>query len=488
MTLDVAAVARLVHATIVGRSTAPNRPIDDVIAVELFSVVAHTDFVSLVLISETPLRVLVREQHGRLDVLRGAVLVTTTPRSGADNLQRLVEAAGLTVLFCTGQNLDHIRDQIGLSLATDRAAEARLVTTGTKVLTQVARRGGVSAVVMELAHRLNGWVVLLDKNGKVITSAGAGALHLDDAVAVALHRVVRVQHPGLQVHPIGEAEQLRAFLVVASRSGTTSRTRDLAAQSAALIDLLLRTHDHTATERLGREVMMESLLTGAIGAPARLLRRWGVRDDSMTGFVLSSRTKSVDLERLILRWLDEMGAVQAFTTERDRIVGLIRDDLVDELITRVNMFTADAQKSLRCGIGSSVAPDALKASVKEAGEAHDMALKDNRSTVRYETLPSVQYVLKALDVDAISRITRILDSLRDPDGTAGELMETLRVFLGENGSWGVSARRLNVHRHTLTNRIVQIESLTDLSMDSPDDRAVAWLALRALAIHDAGED
>jgi purine catabolism regulator len=480
MTLDVAAVAKLVNATIVGRATALNRPIDDVVSVDVFSVVAHTNFVSLVLISDSQLLAVLREPYGRLDVLRGAILVTTRLRDGSHNLRKLVEAAGLTVLFCDDSTLDDIGYKVRLSLATDLAAEARLVTAGTKVLTQVARRGGLSAVVMELAHRLNGWVVLLEKNGKIITNAGAGALHLDDAVAVALHNVVRVQHPGLQVHPIGEGEELRAFLVVASRSGTTSRTRDLAAQSAALIDLLLRTHDHTATERLGREVMMETLLAGTGDAPAQLLHRWGVREDTMTGFMLSSRTKSVDVERLILRWLDEMGASHVVTSERDCLVGLIRDDLIDELIRRVDTFVADAQKPLRCGIGSSVGPKALNSSVLEAHEAHEAALTDNRSIVRYDTLSSVQYVLKALDTDATSRMIRILDGLRDPNGTPGDLMETLRVFLAENGSWSVAARRLNVHRHTLTNRIAHIESLTDLAMDSPDDRALAWLALRAL--------
>ncbi len=60
------------------------------------------------------------------------------------------------------------------------------MTTGAKVLTQVARRGEVVAMVAELAHRIDGWVVLLDAHGQLITTAGAGGLHVRDAVAVAL--------------------------------------------------------------------------------------------------------------------------------------------------------------------------------------------------------------------------------------------------------------------------------------------------------------
>ncbi|TFC03653.1 PucR family transcriptional regulator [Cryobacterium mannosilyticum] len=480
MTLDVAAVARLVNATLVVRGAASNSQVDDVILLDQFSVVARTDFVSLVLATDVQFAALMGDESDRIDFLQGSVLITPTPRIPRNALVRIIEAMGLTVLFCESTDLDRVRLEIALSLATDRAAEARLVTTGTKVLTQVARRGGANAVVVELAQRLNGWVVLLDKAGQAITSAGAGALHLDDAVAVAFQRPVRVSHPGLQVHPIGEGEELRAFLVVASRSGTTSRTRDLAAQSAALIDILLRTHDHTETERLGREVMMASLLAVPANSPAQLLRRWGVRDASMTGFILSSRTKSVDVERLILRWLDEMGTVHAVSPERDRTVGLIRDDLVTELARRVDNFVAEAQTPLRCGIGSSAALDALNITVGEAREAHDIAVASNCSTVRYETLPTVQYLIGALDSQAIARIVRIVDGLRNPDGTPGELMETLRTYLAEHGALGITARRLGIHRHTLTNRIAQIEKRTGLSMENPDDRAAAWLAMRAL--------
>jgi purine catabolism regulator len=281
------------------------------------------------------------------------------------------------------------------------------------------------------------------------------------------------------VHPVGEAEDLRAFLVVASREGTTSRTRDLASQAAALLDLLLRTHDHSSTERLGRNLMMAALL-GEPNSPAeQLLRRFGVRDDSLTGFVLSSRTKSVDLERLVLRWLDELGAAHIFTRERDRIIGLVSDDLAGSLAERVEAFAAGAQVPLHCGTGSSTRLDALAHTIAEARQAHDLALADNRATASYEALPTVQYMLNSLDSTSLAQVAHSLDPLRDVGGEHAYLMQTLEVYLSEHGSWGVAAERLGVHRHTLKNRILQIEKLTGLSMTSPDDRFAAWLALRA---------
>jgi purine catabolism regulator len=479
VTRDLAGIARIAGATVIGRSIALNTFVDDALTLDEFTVVGHTDYVSLVFISASDFRAIVDATDPRLSVLSSSVLVTTETNHPLELLQAKVEAAGITMLLCPDVDLDGLRLRIAMTLAEDRAAEARLVTTGTKVLTQVARRGGVGAVVVELAHRLNGWVVLLDSQGQAITSAGAGALHLKDAVAVAFHRPVRVRHPGLQVHPVGEAGDLRAFLVVASRHGNTSRTRDLAAQAAALLDLLLRTHDHSETEQLGRELMMAALLAGPAMPAERLLRRVGVRDGSLTGFVLSSRTKSVDLERLVLRWLDELGAAHIVTREKERIIGLLPDDLVGDLEKRVEAFVLEAQVPLRCGIGSSASVDALSHTITEARQAHDVALVDNRAVAAYAALPTVNLLLNSLDVASLAHVARSLDPLRGKNGAYDNLMQTLRVYLAEHGSWGVAAERLGIHRHTLKNRILHIEKLTGLSMSSADDRFTAWLAMRA---------
>src|SRR5690606_23289287 len=102
-------------------------------------------------------------------------------------------------------------------LADDRAASDRLVTAGMNVLTQLARRGGVTAVIVELAHRIDGWAVLLDAHGQVIASAGAGRLHVSDAVAFALGKPVRVRHDGLQLHRVGSEQDHAGSLVIATR-------------------------------------------------------------------------------------------------------------------------------------------------------------------------------------------------------------------------------------------------------------------------------
>jgi purine catabolism regulator len=205
-----------------------------------------------------------------------------------------------------------------------------------------------------------------------------------------------------------------------------------------------------------------------------------VHDGSLTAFALTARSKSVDLERLVTRWLDELGSVHLITEEPGHLLGFLRDDRVNDLVRRVDGVTADARTPLRLGLGSPAASDALARTAAEARQALDVAVTDGRTVSHYRALPTVALVLDRLDAGDNARLTEVLDPLRGDDGLHGELTRTLRVYLAEHGSWGVTAEQLGVHRQTLTNRIHRVEELTGLSMGNPDDRTAAWLAIRAL--------
>lgn len=469
-------VAAALGAELVPGRVEPSKPVDSAVRLDDFSVVAHPAFATLVVGGGDELLAALEAGDPRAGALADAVLVTS---DDDDALRAALRDAGATALVGAGLHDEALAPSLVAMLAADQAAEDRLVTTGTKVLTQVARRGGAKAVIAELAHRVDGWAVLLDVHGQVITTAGAGGLHVQDAVAVAFNRPVRVRHPGLQVHPVGPGEDLTALLVIASRESSTSRARDLASQAAALLDLVLRTHDHTGTERLGRSVMVGTLLAGGAEA-SELLRRWGVRERALTAFALSSRSKGVDLERLVTRWLDELGAVHVVTEAHDRVLGFLRDDQVDAFARRATEFMLDGRAVLRLGLGSSAPVDALSRSAGEARQAHESAVADARTVVRYRALPTVAYVLERLDADEAAGIAELLDPLRDAGGAHGDLLQTLRAYLVEHGALGATASTLGVHRQTLASRLNRIEELTGLSMSDPDDRTAAWLAVRAL--------
>lgn len=474
MARDLDSIVRVLGATLLEGPVPGTAQVDRLVPIDDLAVRSHPAFTSIVVATVDQVERVLEAGGARADALLAAAVVVPMPPT-LDAAEAL-RALGPTMLWCAGA-LDWTSLRIEAVIAGDQAAEDRLVAAGTRVLTQVARRGGVGAIVAELASRIDGWVVLLDDHGQTISSAGAGALHVQDAGAVAFNRPVRVRHQGLQVHPVGLGEDLAAHLVVASRAGGLSRVRSLASQAAALLDLVLRTHDHSVAERLGRDLMVDTLLTGTPARVTELLARWGVREERLTAFVLSSRSKTVDVERVASRWLDELGCAQIMTVRHGVVTGFLRDDRVGELAERVQDF-ALAASPIRLGVGEAATPDSLAQSARQAEQAHEASTGD-RLVVRYRALPTVDYVFERLDEAAARALRSVLDPLRE-DGVHGELTATLRRYLVEDGSWGITAEALGIHRQTLRSRMSRIEESTGLSMADPDDRAAAWLALRAL--------
>lgn len=501
MALDLQAIARAVRGTLVVERAPANTPIDGLARLREYVVVANRNFATLLTGDEEELRARLAPDSevsettasgvfvstgdsaelrallakSRMTAVLGARLPNDSETTPADAPSETAQAAGAP---------SALHAHLAAIIAEDQAASDRLVTAGTKVLTQVARRGGAPAVIAELAHRIDGWAVLLDAHGQMITSAGAGRLHIDDATAVALGRPVRVRHPGLQVHQVGSDRDLTGYLVIASRSSVTSRNRDLASQSAALFDLVLRTRDPSLTERLGREALMGVLLAGGQDA-GRLLRRWGVRETGLTAFHLGSRTRTIDLERLTVRWLDELGAEHVFVAGGGRVRGFVPDGLAEELAARVMALTPLGTGTAHLGLGLPAPAELLRRSALQAKQALDTAVEDGQTVLRYSELPTVELVLNAMGDESSAQLAAVLDGLRDADGNHGALTDTLRTFLAEHGAQRTTASRLGIHRQTLASRIRRIEELTGLATDRADDRAAAWLALRALGLSES---
>lgn len=91
----------------------------------------------------------------------------------------------------------------------------------------------------------------------------------------------------------------------------------------------------------------------------------------------------------------------------------------------------------------------------------------------------VPWIPSSLD-EAAQAFQRVLGELIEYDVRQGtNLLHTLTVFLEKNRSWLTAAKSLHIHKTTLIYRIQKVESLTGLSMDSTEDVAVLWFALKA---------
>lgn len=357
------------------------------------------------------------------------------------------------------------------------AAEARLVSSGIISLTLAARRGGTEGVVTTLSRLLNGWAVLIDRYGEPIAAVGAGRIHIDDAITAATQRSRRQRNAELQTFPVGRPEDPRATLVVSARRGVTSRARDLATQAAALLDLTYFPQRDGRLEQLARQDVVEVLLTAPAALARSVAARWGLTGGGLVVCIVTSRSRAVVLETKALDWLEELELPPVTGVLDGDVVVVIAPEAVSAWIDRVVRAATDERVPVRCGISAPAPLGALAEARSQAARAVGVALADDRPVVEFARMASVAELLRALPSSAV---TALVEPLRPLAAEAdGQLLESLRVFLSENGSWEAAATQLGVHRHTLRNRMQKIEELTGLSMTSAEDRALAWLGLQA---------
>ena len=67
----------------------------------------------------------------------------------------------------------------------------------------------------------------------------------------------------------------------------------------------------------------------------------------------------------------------------------------------------------------------------------------------------------------------------DSDAADRTLLDALEAFLSCNGQVETAATKLNIHRHTMRNRLRRIGELTGCDLQSADTRAAMWLAIKA---------
>ncbi|MBV6287658.1 PucR family transcriptional regulator [Pseudomonas aegrilactucae] len=104
----------------------------------------------------------------------------------------------------------------------------------------------------------------------------------------------------------------------------------------------------------------------------------------------------------------------------------------------------------------------------------------NLLTVTYaQAGAAAPWLAQSLD-EAERTFRSVLGSLADYDHRQHtQLLPTLQVFLQHNRSWLLAAAQLHVHKQTLVYRVRRIEEITGRSMDSTEDVATLWFALRA---------
>lgn len=157
------------------------------------------------------------------------------------------------------------------------------------------------------------------------------------------------------------------------------------------------------------------------------------------------------------------------------LLGIVPGD--EELLLRIGRAIGSD-----CALGIST-PLALNSqvpeAVKQAQMAASRAAEEGASVARYGEDSSAGIFPQSVE-DARGLVHKVLGSLLAHDReNGGDLVRTLRVFLGNDGSWQKSADELMVHRQTLVYRLKKVHKLTGLSATSTEGSAMFWLALES---------
>jgi sugar diacid utilization regulator len=139
---------------------------------------------------------------------------------------------------------------------------------------------------------------------------------------------------------------------------------------------------------------------------------------------------------------------------------------------------------VRCGVGSAHhGPDGIFAAVAEAKAAVTLARASGRVNVAvpFDSVGLRRTLVEWYASDtAREAVTTVLEPLTSLSGARGErLIQTLHVYLDQQGSLTRTAERLSMHRNAVSYRMNQIFDLLDVDPGNPDDLLLLQLACRA---------
>ncbi len=340
----------------------------------------------------------------------------------------------------------------------------------------------VTSLTVTLAELLAGSAVLVDRDGT--PTHGPFGPRSDDLDLALIRRQLsrllpRGRHAAASstdgdavtvLRPLGLHARPEAWLAVVVPRRLDDTDRVAMSTAETLLGLTLERHrEQRRTERQLRTRAIELLIA----------------DEPRTaGIVLGAATAVGLTQPTMSRRLRVLRAAGPDDSRQDALTFLEHEPFLsahveDELVVAVGATRASgvaqalAERGLRVGVGRTVPADRSSASHATAG--HALATTTASAPIRTWDDLAVGGVVGLLGRDSAAAFaTSFLAPLEDEPA----LLETLTAFLREHGSRGETAVRLGVHRNTVRNRVEQIESRLRRSLDDPQVRVDAWVALQ----------
>lgn len=248
----------------------------------------------------------------------------------------------------------------------------------------------------------------------------------------------------------------------------------------ALVGLLAVELERMMIERDGQrrdgESLLRDLIGGALdlGGMQRLLHRRGL-DGTLVALAIEPAGKSL-WSAADVHHAPELLGCSPLILQDDLLLMVLPDH---EAVLRA--VVSRLGRDSRAGVSGPVTvAGGIPESIRQARLAHALAREAGLQLHRYDAAePSLTLGPRTVaEVRAV--VARYLGPLIDHDSTSSlSLLQTLDVFLRNDGSWKATAADLGIHRQTLVYRLKVIEQLTGLKPTTSSGTARFWMALQA---------
>lgn len=345
----------------------------------------------------------------------------------------------------------------------------------------VARSGGIDLLLRGWQQQTGEALAAFNRLGHPLGRSNAFPVdllaHVTEVLATSraprLGTVLHLAEQGLEITPFAGNDVIRGF---SARLPSGSDASELAAPTLrALLALECERHwflDEPArrlrTEQLGRVLTLSDE-----GGARAVLRGIGVDAAELRGVSIEGRNE-VHAEVLV----DDLAAILATPLIRHR--GRIVECLV----------TADPRRALAeygldapMGVGTSNAPQHAARSMRQARIALDTSRRVG-TPIEYVDGASHEFLLRVASPDYLESFADAALAPIERARGGDTLLRTLHTWLVERRSVEATAERLDVHRHTVRNRIQRIAQLTGHGLDGIDAQTELWLALKARGFRD----
>lgn len=248
----------------------------------------------------------------------------------------------------------------------------------------------------------------------------------------------------------------------------------------ALVGLLSVELERMMIERDGQrrdgESLLRDLIAGTLdlgGAQRLLLRR--ELNGTLVALAVEPKGEAAWSAADIHHAPELLGFSPLFLQD-DLLLAVLPDNesILRAIISRLGSET-------RAGVsGPITVAGGIPESIKQARLAHALALESGKSLQRYDAADPALTLGPRTVAEARALIARYLGPLIDYDNSNTlSLLQTLDVFLRNDGSWKATAADLAIHRQTLVYRLKVIEQLTGLKPTTSSGTARFWTALQA---------